>query len=143
MKTRPRCPKPVPAMRNLTNTAVLIQHPTGGHTLSRPVTTPLDPPELYDEQAAAVRLGPKQHPVMVRRRRECGVPETERLNDELRRHVNEDREETGDGIVLVERDLLPLVDHDLRNSVFTPEPAVSTLKASPLVRCLTAAGDLP
>ncbi len=130
-------------MRNLTKTSVLIQHPTGGHTLSEPIKEPLNLPDLYDEQDAAVRLGPKQHPVRVRRRRECAPAEIERLNAELRRHVNEDREQTGDGFVLVERDLLPLVDHDLRNSVFTPEPAVSTLRTSPLVRCLTAAGELP
>ena len=103
----------------------------------------MDLPELYNEHDAAVRLGPKGHPVRVRKRRECTAAEVERLNADLRRHVNEDREETGDGIVLVEHDLLPLVDHDLRNSVFTPEPAVSTLRTSPLVRCLTAAGELP
>ena len=41
------------------------------------------------------------------------------------------------------KELLPLVDRDLRDSVFTPQPAVSTLRASPLVRWLISAGDLP
>ncbi len=130
-------------MRNLTMTSLIIEHATGGHTFIEPWTQRLDLPDLYHEQDAAVRLGPKQRPVRVRTPRRCSADDRERLNAELRQHVNEDREETGDGIVLVERDLLALVDHDLRNSVFTPEPAVSTHRTNPLVRCLTAAGELP
>jgi len=90
-----------------------------------------------------VRLGPGQRPIRVRRRRQCNASERERLNAELLRHVNDDREETGDGIVLVEHELLPLVEHHLGDNVFSPEPAVSKLKVSPLVRCLIGAGDLP
>ena len=130
-------------MRNLTATSVIIEHPTGQRTLIEPSKETLDLPELYQEEETAVRLGPAQHPVRVRRPRECNPGERERLNAELRRNVNEDRDETGDGIVLVEHDVLPLVDHDLRDSVFTPQPAVSSLRTSPLVRCLIGAGDLP
>jgi len=130
-------------MRNLTATSVVIEHPTGQHTFIQPAKQRLDLPDLYEEQDTAVRLGPKQHPIRVRQHRQCPDGERERLNAELRRHVDEDRDETGDGIVLVEHDLLPLVDRDLRNSVFTPQPAVSTLRSSPLVRCLIGAGDLP
>ena len=129
-------------MRNLTTTAIILEHPTGHRTLVEPCRQPLEAPDLYDEQDTAVRLGTKQRPIPVRRRK-CSPRERERINSELRLHVNDDREETGDGIVLVEHDLLPLVDHDLRDCVFTPQPAVSTLRASPLVRCLIAAGDLP
>ena len=95
------------------------------------------------EPDAALQIGPEQHAIQVRKHRRCTDDDRERLNAGLRRHVNEDREETGDGIVLVEHDLLPLVDRDLRDSVFSPQPAISTLKASPLVRCLIGAGDLP
>ena len=129
-------------MRNLTTTAIILEHPTGHRTLVEPCRQPLEAPDLYEEQDTAVRLGTKQRPIPVRRRK-CSPGERERINSELRRHVNDDREETGDGIVLVEHDLLPLVDHDLRACVFTPQPAVSTLRASPLIRCLIAAGDLP
>ena len=128
-------------MRNLTTTAIILEHPTGHRTLVEACKQPLKAPDLYDEQGAAVRLGIKQRPIPVRKRK-CSPGERERINAELRRHVNDDRDETGDGIVLVEHDLLPLVDHDLRDCVFTPQPAVSTLRASPLVRCLIAAGDL-
>ena len=130
-------------MRNLTETSVIIQHPGGGQTLVKRSERTLDLPELYDKQDAGLRVGPDDRTVRVRRRRPCSAGERERLNAELRRHVNDDRDETGDGIVLVGRDVLPLVDRDLRESVFTPEPAVSTLRASPLVRCLIGAGDLP
>ena len=129
-------------MRNLTTTAIIIEHPTGHRTLVEPCRQPLEAAELYDEQDTAVRLGTRQRPIPVRKRK-CSPDERERLNAELRRHVNDDRDETGDGIILVEHELLPLVDHDLRDCVFTPQPAVSTLRASPLVRCLIAAGDLP
>lgn len=130
-------------MRNLTTTAVIIEHPTGHRTLVETSTRRLDVPDLYDEQDTAVRLGPRQRPVRVRRRRQCAAREIKRLNADLRRHVNEDRDCSGDGIVLVERDLLPLVDRDLRDSVFAPQPAISKLKVSPLIRCLIGAGDLP
>ena len=130
-------------MRNLTETSVIIQHPGGGQTLVKRAKETLDLPELYDEHDAALQLGPDNRPIRVRRCRPCAADERERLNAELRRHVNDDRDETGDGIVLVGHDVLPLVDRDLRESVFTPEPAVSTLRASPLVRCLIGAGDLP
>ena len=130
-------------MRNLTATSIILEHPAGGHTLVKPSKQPLDLPDLYQEPDRGVRIGPKQQPIRVRKHRRCSDDDRKRLNAELRRHVNEDREETGDGIVLVDHDLLPLVDHDLRDCVFTPQPAVSTLRASPLVRCLIAAGDLP
>lgn len=130
-------------MRNLTRSAVIIEHPTGQRTLVEASKQQLERPDLYDEQDAAVLLGPGQRPVRVRKRRQCEAAERERLNADLRRHANEDRDETGDGIVLVEHDVLPLVDHDLRGSVFAPEAAVSKLGISPLVRCLIGAGDLP
>ena len=129
-------------MRNLTTTALILEHSTGHRALVEPYKQPLEAPDLYDEQDTAVRLGAKQRPIPVRKRK-CSPGERERINAELRRHVNDDREETGDGIVLIDHDLLPLIDHDLRDSVFTPQPAVSALRASPLVRCLIAAGDLP
>ena len=130
-------------MRNLTATSIILEHAAGGHTLVKPSQQAPDLPNLYQERDTAVQIGPKQHAIQVRKHRRCTEDDRERLNAELRRHVNEDREETGDGIVLVEHDLLPLVDRDLRNSVFSPQPAVSTLRASPLVRCLIGAGDLP
>lgn len=129
-------------MRNLTTTSVIIEHPTGQRTFIEPEKQHLQLPDLYQDQDTAVRLGPKQRPVRVRRRQYCPAGERERINAELRRHVNEDREETGDGIVLVDHDVLPLLDHDLRNSVFTPEPTVSKLQSSPLVRSLIGTGDL-
>ena len=130
-------------MRNLTETSVVIQHPGGGQTLVKRWKETLDLPELYDEQDAVLQLGHDERPVRVRRRRPSTADERERLNADLRRHVNDDRDETGDGIVLVKRDVLPLVNRDLRQSVFTPEPAVSTLRASPLIRWLIGAGDGP
>ena len=129
-------------MRNLTTTAIILEHPTGHRTFVEPCRQPLEAPDLYDEQDTAVRLGTKQRPIPVRKRK-CAPGERERINAELRRHVNDDREETGDGIVLVEHELLPLVDHDLRDCVFTPEPVTSRLRNSPLVRRLIAAGDPP
>lgn len=137
-------------MRNLTTAPVIIEHPSGQRTLVKgqrtlvePSKEGLDLPNLYQEQDTSVRLGPKQRPIRVRKYRQCGAGDRERLNAELRRHVNEDRDETGDGIVLIEQNILHLVDHELRDSVFSPEPAVSRLKASPVVRCLIGAGDLP
>ena len=129
-------------MRNLTTTSVIIEHPAGQRTLIPPYKERLDVPDLYEADETGVRIGPKQRPIHVRKHRDCAPDDRERLNTELRRHVNDDRNETGDGIVLVERDLLPLVEHDLRDSVFSPEPAISRLRSSPLVRCLIAAGDL-
>ena len=129
-------------MRNLTGNSVVLRHAAGGHTLVKAAKRALDLPDLYQDPDAEVRIGPKQTAIRVRRQRRHAGGEREHLNAELRRHVNEDREETGDGIVLVEHDLLPLVDHDLRDSVFTPQPAISPLRASPLVHCLIGAGDL-
>ena len=129
-------------MRNLTANSVIIEHPTGQRTLVEASKQNLELPDLYDEHGAAVRLGPRQRPVRVRKHRQCENAERERLNAELRRHVNDDREETGDGIVLVDHEVLPLVDQDLRDSVFAPQPAVSKLRTNPLVRCLIGAGDL-
>ena len=130
-------------MRNLTTSAVIIEHSTGQRTLIEPSREQLNLPDLYQEDDTAVRLGPAQRPIPVRRPREWGAGERERLNAELRRQVNEDRDETGDGILLVDHDVLLLVDHDLRDSVFTPEPAISRLRTSPLVRRLIGTGDLP
>ena len=130
-------------MRNLTTTSVIIEHPAGQRTFIEPCKQRLNVPELYEEQETAVRFGPKKRPVPIRRRRRHPPADCDRLNDELRRHVNADRDETGDGIVLVDHDVLPLVDHDLCESVFTPEPAVSRLRTNPIVRTLIAAGDPP
>ncbi|MCY4121767.1 MAG: hypothetical protein OXG72_12690 [Acidobacteria bacterium] len=130
-------------MRNLTTTSVIIEHPTGARTFVEPSKQRLDLPDLYEEQDTGLRIGPKQRPIRVRKQARCGPEERERLNADLRRHVNEDRDQTGDGIVLVDQHVLPLVDHYLRNSVFTPEPAVSALRSSPIVRCLIGAGNLP
>ena len=130
-------------MRNLTTTSVIIEHPSGARTFVEPSKQRLDLPDLYEEQDTGIRIGPKQRPIRIRKRRQCADGERERLNAELRRHVNEDRDQTGDGIVLVEQHVLPLVDHCLRGSVFTPEPTVSPLRSSPIVRCLIGAGDLP
>ena len=130
-------------MRNLTATSVILEHARGGHTLLKPSKQAIDLPDLYEEPDGEVRIGPKQDAMRFRKQRLFADGERERLNAELRRHVNEDREETGDGIVLVEHDLLPLVNRDLRDSVFTPQPAVSPLRTSPIVRCLIGAGDPP
>ena len=132
----------VDAMRNPTTTSVIIEHPTGQRTFIQPAKQRLDLPDLYQDQDTTV-LGPGQRPSRIRRRRQCVAGDRERLNAQLRRHVNDDRDETGDGIVLVEQDVLSLIDQDLRDSVFTPEPAVSRLRTSPLVRCLIGSGDPP
>ena len=130
-------------MRNLTRSAVVIEHATGQRKLVERSKERLEHADLYEEQETAVRVSPKQRAVPVCRRRECPADERERINAELRRHVNEDRDETGDGVVLVEEDLLPLIDHDLRNSVFAPQPTVSRLQSSTLIRRLIGAGELP
>ncbi len=130
-------------MRNLTRNAIVIEHPTGQRKLVERSEPQLEHPDLYEQQETAVRVNPSQHAVPVCRRRQCPVDERQRFNAELRRHVNEDRDETGDGVVLVEEDLLPLIDHDLRDSVFAPQPTVSRLQASTLVRGLIGAGELP
>lgn len=129
-------------MRNLTRSAVVIEHASGHRRLVERSKERLEHADLYEDQETAVRVSPKQRAVPVCRRRKCLADERERINTELRRHVNEDRDETGDGVVLVEEDLLPLIDRDLRDSVFAPEPAVSPLRASPVVRRLIGAGDL-
>ncbi len=130
-------------MRNLTRRAVVIEHPSGHRKLVERSEQRLEYPDLHEEQETAVRVSPERHAVPVCRRRECPADERERINTELRRHVNEDRDETGDGVVLVEGDLLPLIDHDLRNSVFAPQPTASRLQSSTLVRRLIGAGELP
>ena len=44
------------------------------------------------------------------------------LNAELRRQIDEDRKSTGDGILLVDYDVMEHTDDNLRNNVFTPQP---------------------
>lgn len=129
-------------MRNLTRRAIVIEHPGGRRKLVERSKQRLEHPDLYAEQETALRVSPEQHAVPVCRRRELPADERERINAELRRHVNEDRDETGDGVVLVEKDLLPLLDHDLRNSVFAPQPTAGRLQSSTLVRRLIGTGEL-
>lgn len=129
-------------MRNLTRSSLVIEHASGQRKLIERSTQRLELPDLYEEQETAVPVSPEQHAVPVRRRRELPIDERERINTELRRHVNEDREETGNGVVLVEEELLPLVDHDLRNSVFAPERTAGRFQSSTLIRGLIGAGEL-
>lgn len=128
-------------MRNLTRSTVVIEHDSGHRRLVERSKQPLEHADLYQDQAP-VRVSPKHRPIPVCRRREYPADELERINAELRRHVNEDRDETGDGIVLVEEDLLPLIDRDLRDSVFAPQPRISKLHSNTLVRRLIGAGEL-
>lgn len=130
-------------MRNLTRRTVVIEHAGGHRRLVERSKQPLEHADLYEDQETAVRVSPKHRPVPVCRRREYPADELERINTELRRHVNEDRDETGDGVVLVEDDLLPLIDRDLRDSVFAPQPTISKLHSNTLVRRLIGAGELP
>ena len=130
-------------MRNLTRNAVVIEDPSGHRKLIERSRQALEYADLYQEQETAVRIGPKHHAVPVCRRREHTADERERINAELRDHVNADREETGDGVVLVEEDILPLIDRDLRDSVFAPRPSVGRMQSSTITRCLIGAGNLP
>ena len=130
-------------MRNLTRNAIVIEHPTGQRKLVERSRQHIEHPELHEEQETAVPVGPQQHPVPVCRRHEGPADERQRINAELRRHVNEDRDETGDGVVLVNEELLRLIDRDLRDSVFAPQATVSRLQSSTLVRRLIGAGDFP
>lgn len=129
-------------MRNLTTTSVVIEHPDNKRRVVERWATRLEVPSLYQKQDTAILLGTKQRPIRIRKYRRCSAEEREQINAELLRHINEDREETGDGILLIEENILHLVHDQLRDRVFSPRRAASTLQSVPIVRCLIGAGEL-
>ena len=113
-------------MRNLTRHGILIKHQSGRGSLLKPSPHDLQVPRTCEVSSPPLELSRNGDRVHVWRLDKSRTEKRKRLNTELRRQIDEDRKSTGDGIVLVEYDVMEHTDDDLRNNVFTPQPQAVT-----------------
>ena len=108
-------------MRNLLSTLardVILVDATGRRQLLESAKVPL--PEVARLGQTKTTTGTAQRPVPTVRLAEIGSTRTTDWNIALADQIAGDQDETGDGMVLIDRDLLGLVLPSLRKYVFAP-----------------------
>ena len=107
-------------MRNLTGKILVVLFADGSRTAVEAEEVEVRHPGLFEAKNTSIQIGIKKQPVVVVERHQATADELRQLNTQLRNQVAIDESRTGDGVIIVKREVLELAEPELRGHIFTP-----------------------